>query len=113
MAKLVKIKDVYVYTGNTAEKVECTKALFLLKQKGIEYNNLEYNDSTEQHEANFKALSTWNFGEAENHYQLKFSKYPIVTWVECYDDWSTVQHAVEGLKALKESSLLNDQEAAE
>lgn len=114
MAKLVKIKDVMLYTGLTNGAADCVEALKQLKEAGIKFALLSYNDQVEQHKANFEALSTWTFGAGDSTYQKVFTDYPIMTWDECYDDWSTQRHAAHGLTEIQQSSLLvYNREAAE
>lgn len=111
--KLVKINEVHLYVGLTDGAADCVEALRLLRKAGIKFTLLNYSDQEDHHQHNFKALSGWPFGSPDNPYKKEFSDYPIVTWKECYSDWTVQQHAAHGLQELKESNLLSNEEVAE
>lgn len=104
MSKLVKIKDVHLYTGFTESVGDCYIAMKLLRASGVQFNFLNFSDQDEHHKANFTALSTWNFG-ADAH-KKEFTDYPILVWDECFDDWGVYRRAAHGLQEIKDSDVL-------
>ncbi len=109
--KIVKIKQAHLYIGLTDSAHDCQLAVELLKAANVNYTLLNYNNSEEQHKVNFDSLSTWTFG-VDNHKKI-FTDYPILTWVECFDDWSSNVRAAHGLTEIKESDLINNKHLVE
>jgi hypothetical protein len=105
MAKLVKINEIYLYVGLTEHASDCFEAIKLLKAASINYTLLNYADQEDSHKANFEALSTWSFGAADSVYQKQFKQYPILTWKEYNDDWSSLHHAAQGIEEVKTAIL--------
>lgn len=111
-AKLVKIKDVHLYTSIRIDEettAECEAVKKLLTDAGIPFNELWYNNPEKDEWVGvFEALGTWTWGYRGAKGQREFNKFPILHWTDCYDDWSThVDHAV-GLSEIQESSLLKN-----
>lgn len=112
MTKLVKITNVTLYTttqegANTT--AECDSARTLLASSNIAFVELWYNDAKIDERTPCRAsLSTWTLGPAGSNGSRTFTKFPILTWVECYDDWSTSQEAVEGATEIQNASLLTN-----
>lgn len=105
MVNLVKIDQVYLYTGatkNTDEQVALKKAL---DKAEVPYVELTYNDPL-QHNEVFAALNTWSWGERKE--SRKFTDFPIVHWKEYYDTWHTMDFNVTSVSELKKSSLLKN-----
>lgn len=107
---LVKIKDVYLYVGLTENGAECFNAKKVLADNNIEHKVLSYND-VEQHESVFNALNTWRWGP--DNEQKTFTDFPIVHWMECYDDFTTKIFCVTSVAELNSSSLLTNKELVE
>ena len=97
MAKLVKIKNVTIYASLNDESVDSHN---FLNQQGIKHTVLIYGDEVIQQE-NLKALSSWFLG-ADSH-QKECKDFPVLTWDECYDDWSTYRRIAHGWDEIKES----------
>lgn len=107
---LVKIKDVCLYVGLTANGTECSNATKLLVDNGIEHKLLAYNDIN-QHSAVFSALNTWSWGPDQ---EIKtFTDFPIVHWTECYSDFTTQNFCVTSVAELNNSSLIANKELVE
>lgn len=104
MAKLVKIKDVHLYLGLTDTIADSYEAFKLLKASGVKFNLLNFNDQEAHHENNYAAISTWVLGR-DNH-QKTIKDYPILTWDECWDDWTTTRRVAHGLQEVKDSDVL-------
>lgn len=103
MTNLVKIKNIHLYVGFTANAAECYSAISILKAKNIRYNLLNYSDQVDHHKVTFDAISTWNLG-TDNH-KLTAKDFPILVWDECYSDWTTVRQAVQGLDDIEDSTV--------
>ena len=98
MANVVKIKEVLLYVGYTANALQC----FLMK-KYLEDNNVNFvlmNYSDDSHHSDvFSAMSTWTYGRAEEAKQHEIKDFPFVTWKEYYDDYEqSVQIAFSTLE---------------
>lgn len=100
---LVKIKDVVLYVGLTENGAECYNMKKVLSDNNIEHKLLSYSDST-QHKSVFDALNTWSWGPDKT--KMVFTDFPIVHWLECYDDFSTELFCVTSVAELNLSSLL-------
>ena len=85
MANLVKIKEVCLYIGFTEHAQECFEMKKALSDAGITPRVLAYNDEA-QHPELFASLSTWRW---EDGVARTFTKFPIVHWKKCYDDFET------------------------
>lgn len=107
---LVKIKDVYLYVGLTENGAECFNAKKVLADNNIEHKVLSYND-VEQHQSVFDALNTWRWGPDDE--KKTFTDFPIVHWMECYDDFTTKVFCVTSVAELNTSSLLTNKELVE
>jgi len=59
---VLKIHNVYLYTSNMVNPVECQELTAWLDHSGIPYTHLNYNDSSQLSEVT-KALNTWWFGK--------------------------------------------------
>ena len=103
--KIVKVKEIYLYTGLTDQAADCVECIKLLKSSNIPFILLNYNDQEDQHKLNFESLSTWTFGEEGSSYKKEFYQYPILIYDVCYDDWSIVKHADHGLNEIKKSNI--------
>jgi hypothetical protein len=100
---LVKIKDVVLYVGLTANGAECFNAQKLLADNNINHKLLAYNDIS-QHKGVFDSLNTWRWGaQAE---QRVFTDFPIVHWTECYSDFSTQLKCAASVTELNNSVLI-------
>ena len=109
--KLVKIKDVYLYTTtelNADTTAACNAARKLLTTANIKFNELWYNDSAVEHQPVLASLSTWYWGPEGSKKQRQMSAFPIVHWTECFDDWSAHQEHAHGVSELKSSTLLKN-----
>ena len=87
MSQLVQIKEVMFYVGLTANAQKTYEMREYLKSKGIPHTPLNYLDEA-AHQSVFEALGSWYWGEARE--KRTFSDFPIVAWVLCYDDFTTV-----------------------
>ncbi len=104
MANIVKITEVTVYTGLTEDAGDCFACKKLLDQEGVKHNLLNYGHEPEVHAANFAALSTWTFGP--DFKQHTFTKFPIVTWKEFYDDYERWMEVAVSSEELKNSNVI-------
>lgn len=107
---LVKIKDVCLYVGLTENGAECFNAKKVLADNNINHKLLAYNDTT-QHAAVFGALNTWRWGADKE--QKTFTDFPVVHWVECYDDFTTEMHCATSVAELNTSKLIAEKELVE
>lgn len=107
MATLVHIKDIYVYFTNIEPHAdESRQVLKLLDDAGIDAGELLY-DHEPHHNTVFEALSTWGWGPKRR--QTKFEvKFPLVHWVECFDDHTQNHEHAVGLEDIKNSTLLKN-----
>jgi len=105
MANLVKIKDVHLYVGLTENGHECYQAKKLLDAAGVKFNILNYTEE-ERHPEVFKSLSTWSWGHEQQKREI--SQFPLVHWLECYDDFNQVIHVAHGIDEIKNCSLLQN-----
>lgn len=99
---IIKIKDIYLYTGFTANANDGYSAKVWMDQNNIQYTHMHYADSA-QHQSLFDALSTWSFGDAE----IAFSQFPFVIYDEVSDDYSITKRCLYGLEAITSSDLVN------
>lgn len=107
---LVKIKDVYLYVGLTENGAECYNMKKILADNNINFKLLAYYDD-KQVPGVFSALNTWGWGV--DRIPRKFTDFPIVHWMECYDDYSTAIHCVTSVDELNLSSLMANKELIE
>lgn len=112
MANLVKIKEVVLYIGLTANASDCFSAKKLLDDANIKYTLLSYNNSDEFHYI-FDSLSTWHYGPRNNTYHKTFTDFPILHWKECYDDYEFQIESADGLVEIKNSNLLKNAKLVE
>jgi hypothetical protein len=105
MAKIVKIKEVYLYIGLTDSIADSYAAKKLLDEKGIKYGLLSYNDPS-QHKSVFDSLNTWTWGDIKLNAQREFKDFPILHWKAFYDDYEQQVHNAVGLEEIKKSDLL-------
>ena len=103
MAKLVKIKNVYLYTGTDTTIDVDQQAKNILESNNIPYTLLSYHVA-DQHQSVFTNLSTWQWGLSKQARSVAF--FPIIHWDECYDDYEKVSNVALGVQELKESNLL-------
>lgn len=92
MTKLVHIKDIYFYhttLDGHKDSDECSEAIGLIDQSGVDVNELLYNHEP-HHNVIFESLSTWNWGSKGRNKSFDV-KFPLLHWIECYDDF-TQQH---------------------
>lgn len=99
---ILKIKDICLYTGLTADGAECAEALKWMREKlGRDgFNHLHYGDP-DVHEDNFAALNTW-WPEDPN---AVFTKFPIVIYDEIDSDFNFKRRYIKGLSDIKDSNL--------
>lgn len=107
MANIVKINEVVLYTGLTADAADCYLCKKLLEDNGIKYVVLHYGDDS-VHPENFAALSTWSFGP--NFTQYNFTKFPLVIWKEFYDDYERFLDVAQSSAELAVSNLVKNKE---
>lgn len=105
MANIVKISEVVVYSGLTADAGDCYACKKLLDDNGIKHSLLHYADES-VHAENFAALSTWTFGP--DFKQYKFTKFPLVFWKEFYDDYERFLNLAQSSTELAESNLIKN-----
>lgn len=105
MANIVKISEVVVYSGLTADAGDCFACKKMLDDNGIKYQLLHYADES-QHVDNFAALSTWSFGPDYNQYT--FTKFPLVIWKEFYDDYERWLNVAQSSTELAVSTLIKN-----
>ena len=105
MANIVKINQVHLYMGFATPEsaADCVVVKKMLDDANIEYTLLQYGDNS-AHSGVFDALSTWSLGP--DFLQRKFTDFPIVHWVEFYDDYERWVQAVVGSKELSNSNLI-------
>jgi hypothetical protein len=103
--KLIKIKQVVLYTALTEDAAECFQCKKLLDDNKIKYTLLHYGDES-THQQNFDALSTWSWGG--DFRQVKFTKFPIIHWTEYYDDYERYMEVAVGLEELQASNLIKN-----
>lgn len=103
MAKLVRIKNVHLMTGLTAGAADCVLALQLLRSTGIKFNVLSYSDQDEHHRSNFESISGWPLGREGKTKTV--TDYPLMTWDECWDDWTVCRQVAHGLAEIRESDV--------
>lgn len=106
MANIVKITEVHLYSGLTAEASECFECKKVLNDNGIKHISLFYGDDPQGHNDNFAALSTWSFGPEFKQYT--FTKFPIVTWKEYYDDYERWIEVAQSSTELLNSNLVKN-----
>jgi hypothetical protein len=104
MKQVIKIKDIHLYVGITANAAECYTVKKFLDETGVAYTLLQYID--DQHAGVFSALSTWNWGRLENPEQRQIADFPVVTWKEIHDDYEHAVYCATSLHELKNSRLL-------
>lgn len=104
--KLARIKEIHLYVGYTTptSSADCAHALRALKEANIKYNLLNYSDHEEGQKATFKALSTWSLGD--DAHKVECSDFPILSWDECFDDFTVNRRIAHGLQAILESDVL-------
>jgi len=107
---LAKIKDVCLYIGLTENGAECFNAKKLLADNNIPFKLLSYYD-TAQHPAVFNALNTWRWGEDKT--TKTFTDFPIIHWVENYDDFSVINSCATSVAELNISTLITNKELVE
>jgi hypothetical protein len=86
MAEIVKVKEVHLYVGLTANAQQCFLMKKYLEDNGLKYTLLSYNDES-HHDAVFSAMSSWRFGRPEESIQHTITDFPYVTWKEYYSDY--------------------------
>jgi hypothetical protein len=103
--KLIKIKNVTLYTAICEHAQDCWYCLSALKKTKIPFNQLHY-DNDQLKDGLYKSLSTWKFFDGKEYFQNEFNRLAIVHWESFYDDEEgpKVNIAV-GLNELKESQL--------
>ena len=103
--KLIKIKNVTLYTAICEHAQDCWYCLSALRKTKIPFNQLNYNDD-QLLEGVYTPLSTWNYFDSEEYFQKEIDRLAIVHWESFYDDEEgpKVNIAV-GLNELKESQL--------
>lgn len=106
--KIVKLKDIHLYVGFTEAAADCYMAIKALRAAGVKYTLLSYADLDEHHKANFQALSTWVLGQ--DGHQKTVTDYPVLSWDECFDDWSTSRRLAVGLDEILDSDPLKNPE---
>lgn len=105
MANLAIIKEVCLYVANTTTVADQLLAANTLAAANISYHYLSYGDDLVGQNATLSALSTWTWGD-NIVATMTFSTFPIVTWKECYDDYTLQVCCVVGSDQLANSSLL-------
>lgn len=103
---LVKLKGIHLYTGSMTDSgvKACEEAVKLLRDADVKYTELNYGSHSESHEATFAALNTWVLG-SDNHKKIT-TDFPILTWDECFDDYSVYRRIAHGLVEIEESDVL-------
>lgn len=104
---LTRIDTVYLYTSgtnSTSDEIATKKAL---DDADISYTELAYNDPVQIPDV-LRALSTWYWGVSKA--QRAFTRFPIVTWKEYYNDLYQMDFNSVGLSEFEDSSLLLNSE---
>jgi hypothetical protein len=83
---IARIKEVSFYVGLTEDAQACFDMKKFLDSQGISYKLLAYWDD-QAHEGNFKAMSTWTWGEKGE--QREFTRYPVLTWQVFDEDFNS------------------------
>lgn len=104
MSELVKISEVMLYAGYTASVQRVFEIKKILDEAGIKYTFMNYADES-AHPQLFSSLSTWWWGKQPDAKQVKFTDFPIVTWKEFYNDWTTAVYNVTSKESLYTSTL--------
>lgn len=82
---LARIKNVTLYVGLTADVQACWELKKLLVENQIPHTILAYFDDA-VHADVFESLNSWTWGkDAEKR---TFTRFPVVTWENCYDDFT-------------------------
>jgi hypothetical protein len=102
--KLVKIKDVHLYTAFNEDVADCYTASKLLKDAGVEFKFLNFADQVDHYTQTLDALSSWPLG-VDGH-NKKCTNFPILVWDECFDDWSSYRRIAHGLSEIKVCDVL-------
>lgn len=105
-SNLVKIKDVILHVGLSETGTDQYIAYKSLANANIKFQTNSYGDHFDGHNATFSALNTWSWGV--NAEKRIFDHFPILTWTECYDDFSLiVQNAVDSSNIANSSVIAN------
>jgi len=91
MANVVKIKEVLLYVGYTANAQQCYLMKKYLEDNNVAFNLMNYGDDS-HHQDVFGAMSTWNYGRPGEQVQHNITDFPFVTWKEYYDDFEQGVH---------------------
>jgi len=108
MAELVKIFEVALHAAFTEDAAECYQFHKVLKDNGIPFAFMSYNDHVEAQQATLAALSTWRFGT--EYEQRTFTKFPILIYKEAYNDWTTSLFVAETMEELLASTVITRKE---
>jgi len=110
MANLIKIRDVQLYVGRSsaqdlADSYVCTQIL-----KGVPAKITDYGTAVTIHRHFFKSLEDCVFGADCQHHT--FTRFPIIIWQECYDDYerwlsfATSSHSLATSNLVKYKNLV-------
>ena len=98
---LIKIDDVFLYTGLSETATDSYNAKKWIDEQGIKYEFMHYGDEI-QHAELFAALSTWWPD------QPAITAFPFIVYTEIHDDLSPRNYpkvCIRGLAAIQESTL--------
>lgn len=105
--KLIKIKNVNLYTAICENAQDCWQCKEALTDKNIPFSHLNY-DVLQLPDV-FKALSTWNFFDGTEYFKKKFDRLAIVHWESFYnDDEGPKINVVVGIDELEKSQLFEN-----
>lgn len=110
--RLIKIKNVKLYTAICEDAQDCWDCKKALQDKGIPFGHLNYDES--QLSDVMKALSTWHYFDGKEIFQKTFDRLAIVHWESFYsDDEGPKLNVAVGIDELKDSQLFKNAKLVE
>lgn len=102
--KLVRIKELYLYVGLTFSAQKCYELKKYLTDNKIPFTQLNYMDEA-AHPSVYESLNTWNWGP--NGEKRTFNDFPILTWMNCFDDFTLQAESATSIFEVQSKLLPN------
>jgi hypothetical protein len=101
---ILKIDQIFLYTGLCAKGDDCWQAYQFLKEQGVDFSSLHYGDPI-QHQEVHASMSTWVWHDGSTR---TFQEFPYIHWREVDSDFNVVVKQAYGLEEIKKCSLFDD-----
>ena len=115
MAILTNISGITIVTANnsvldTPESASCVQ---YLRESSIKFYDTDYDAEDYPPSDNTLAdilsnIGSWTFGRDENLTQYTFTNFPIITWIEHYDDGNNCANCCQTLAQLQSSIIVSN-----